>query len=260
MQNILMCKKAKLFGAIPRVNPGIARVFCQGMLLSAFILPGRDPFIFFEGADKIAQVIEPVAIRNFRDGIGGGGKLVAGLFDPLVIQIIHGGLVGHFGKKTAKVFGRHGYRSRKLFQCQGLGIVVFNEFQNLLQLKDSLVISAGLFHSIQVVMITKNNTEKVVKLSNDIQLITFFLLLHGIENTVENLAGFRILGSKMMIYHHVLVYDLLHIACAQGIVLQKRIDVKYNTLIDTITGDSGVKDSTVDKNDISRHGSKAFFV
>lgn len=84
---------------------------CEILLfvLSAFIFSRCYAFVFFEGADEIAQVIESVPIGDICDGIVGGGQLAAGLFDPLTVQIIHRRLVGHLGKEPAEVFRRHGY-------------------------------------------------------------------------------------------------------------------------------------------------------
>ena len=93
-------------------------------------------------------------------------------------------------KEPAEIFGRHGNRSGKLLQGNGAGIVLFNKFYDLLQLDNALVISSGFPQAFQVVMITKNNTEKVVKLSKYSQLISGIFFIHGIKqnrNTVQNL-------------------------------------------------------------------------
>ena len=65
---------------------------------SVAIFTGGDPLVLFECADKIAQVIEPVPVCDLCDGVIGGGQLAAGLFDPLAVEIIHRGLVGHLGR------------------------------------------------------------------------------------------------------------------------------------------------------------------
>ena len=62
-----------------------------------------NSFIFFEGADKIAQVIETVSVGDFRDGIVRGCQLAAGLFNPLAVQVIHGSLMSHLGKEPAEI-------------------------------------------------------------------------------------------------------------------------------------------------------------
>ncbi len=52
--------------------------------------------------DKIAQIIEAVAIGNLRDGIIGGGELAAGLLDPLAVEVIHWCPDGSFQKKNGR--------------------------------------------------------------------------------------------------------------------------------------------------------------
>ena len=75
------------------------------VIISASLIFTRgDPLVLFECADKIAQVIEPVPVCDLCDGVIGGGQLAAGLFDPLVIQIIHWSLMCHLGKETTEVF------------------------------------------------------------------------------------------------------------------------------------------------------------
>ena len=143
------------------------------IISASLIFTGGDPLVLFECADKIAQVIEPVPVCNLCDGVIGGGQLAAGLFDPLAVEIIHRGLVGHLGKEPAEILGRHGDRSGKLLQGNRAGIVLFNKFHHLLQLDDTLVITSGFPQTFQVVMITKNQSEKVVKLSKYNQLVSW---------------------------------------------------------------------------------------
>ena len=74
------------------------------IISASLIFTGGDPLVLFECADKIAQVIEPVPVCDLCDGVIGGGQLAAGLFDPLVIQIIHWCLMCHFRKEPAEIF------------------------------------------------------------------------------------------------------------------------------------------------------------
>lgn len=141
---------------------------------ASFIFAGGDPLVLFEGTDKVAQIIKAIPIGNLRDGIIGGSQLAAGLLDPLAVEVIHWCLMRHLGKEPAEIFGRHGNRSGKLLQGNGAGIVLFNKFHDLLQLDNALVISSGFPQAFQVVMITKNQSEKVVKLSKHNQLISGF--------------------------------------------------------------------------------------
>ena len=142
---------------------------------ASFIFAGGDPLVLFEGTDKIAQIIKAIPIGNLCDGIIGGSQLAAGLLDSLAVEVIHWCLMRHLGKEPAEIFGRHGNRSGKLLQGNGAGIVLFNKFHDLLQLDNALVISSGFPQAFQVVMITKNQSEKVVKLSKHNQLISGFL-------------------------------------------------------------------------------------
>ena len=194
------------------------------IISASLIFTGGDPLVLFECADKIAQVIEPVPVCDLCDGVIGGGQLAAGLFDPLAVEIIHRGLVGHLGKEPAEILGRHGDRSGKLLQGNRVCIVLFDKFHHLLQLDDTFVITSGFPQTFQVVMITKNQSEKVVK------------------------------DQKF------LVADLLHIFSTDGIKFQKHVHVKNNALIDTIMRNSGMQNSAVDKNHISGFGCKTFFV
>ena len=125
------------------------------IISASLIFTGGDPLVLFECADKIAQVIEPVPVCDLCDGVIGGGQLAAGLFDPLAVEIIHRGLVGHLGKEPAEILGRHGDRSGKLLQGNRVCIVLFDKFHHLLQLDDTFVITSGFPQTFQVVMITK---------------------------------------------------------------------------------------------------------
>ena len=102
------------------------------IISASLIFTGGDPLVLFECADKIAQVIEPVPVCDLCDGVIGGGQLAAGLFDPLAVEIIHRGLVGHLGKEPAEILGRHGDRSGKLLQGNRVCIVLFDKFHHLL--------------------------------------------------------------------------------------------------------------------------------
>ena len=168
--------------------------------------------------------------------------------------------MGHLGKEPAEILGRHGDRSGKLLQGNGAGIVLFNKFHDLLQLDNALVISSGFPQAFQVVMITKNQSEKVVKLSKHNQLISWLPLPERIKKRVYRSLDVRMFFSKMMIDQKFLVADLLHIFSTDGIKFQKHVHVKNNALIDTILRNSGMQNSTIDKNHISGFCCKTFFV
>ena len=69
-------------------------------LISLFVFAGSGPLVFFEGADKVAQIIEAIAVSHICDAVISGIKLNTCFGDPLTIQIIHGSLMCHFGKKN----------------------------------------------------------------------------------------------------------------------------------------------------------------
>ena len=50
----------------------------------------------------------------------------------------------------------------------------------------------------------------------------------------------------MVIDQKLLVADLLHIFCADGIKFQKHVHIKNNALIETILRNSGMQNSTID--------------
>ena len=69
------------------------------------VLSGGGSLIFFERADKIAQVIEAAAQGNARDGIVRGGQGEAGVLDSLNVQVLDGRVVRHLVEEAAEVFG-----------------------------------------------------------------------------------------------------------------------------------------------------------
>ena len=142
------------------------------VILSSFVFSGGSSLIFLKCPDEITEIIKSVPIGNLSDGIIGGCQLVTGFLDPLPVQIIHWCLMSHLRKEPAEIFGRHGHRGRKLLQSQRVGVILFNKFQHLFQLQNTFVIFAVLCGIVQTVMITKNKTKKVVKLSKYNQLIT----------------------------------------------------------------------------------------
>ena len=70
---------------------------------------------------------------------------------------------------------------------------MLDEIQDLLQLQDSFVIAACACDTLQIVMITKNKPEKVVKLSNHRHFITDGLFPERVKKTVYSIADIRIL-------------------------------------------------------------------
>lgn len=134
--------------------------------LSALVFSGSDAFILFKNADKVAQIVEAAVVCDVCDGIVGGGQHQAGLLDPLAVQIIHWCLMRHIRKEPAEIFRRHGDRGRQLLKGDRAGIILLDKIHDLFELKDPLVIPSCFLETFQIVMFTKNKTEKVVKLSN----------------------------------------------------------------------------------------------
>ena len=230
------------------------------IISASLIFTGGDPLVLFECADKIAQVIEPVPVCDLCDGVIGGGQLAAGLFDPLAVEIIHRGLVGHLGKEPAEILGRHGDRSGKLLQGNRVCLVLIDKFHHLLQLDDTFVITSGFPQTFQVVMITKNQSEKVVKLSDYRKLISRHFFIHRLNKRKYCRKNIQKTLVKVVKNQNILVADLLDVIRAYGIQLQKYVHIKDNELIDTIDRTSGMQDSAVDKNHITLHCFKTFFV
>ena len=56
------------------------------------------------------------------------------------------------------------------------------------------------------------------------------------------------------------VDDFLNISLAARIMFDKSVHIKYNTLINTVSRLSGMKNATVDKYDITRIGSEFFLI
>ena len=131
--------------------------------LGTLIFPRRHPLVLLECSNKVAQIIEPIPISDLRDRIIRSRQLITRLLDPLMVQIIHRRLMCHLREKSAEILRRHGYGRGKLLKSKGGGIVVFDKVKYLFQLQDTLVITPRSGNAFQVVMIAKNNTEKVVK-------------------------------------------------------------------------------------------------
>ena len=109
-------------------------------------------------------------------------------------------------------------------------------------------------------MITKNQSEKVVKLSKHNQFVSRFLLPERIKKRVYGALDIRLFFGKMMIDQKFLMADFLHIFRADRIEFQKHVHVKNNALIDTILRNSGMQHAAVDKNYISGFCCETFFV
>ena len=137
---------------------------------------------------------------------------------------------------------------------------MLDKVEYLFELQDAFVVAPCSGNAFQVVMLTKNNTEKVVKLSNDCHLISGRMHPESIENTVHNVTDFSVFRGKMMIDKNFLMNNFLHISGTDGIVFQKSVSVKNNTLLYTILRNSAVLDAAVYKNDISGCRCEAFFV
>ena len=221
-------------GTIPKINFGF-KLFPVFQTGSAFFIFSRSgSLVFLKSTDKITQIIKAVAIGNIRYGIVCGGKLVAGLLNALAVQIVHRSLMGHFRKEAAEILGGHGYGIRQLPQGKRRSIVLFNKFHYLLQLQDPLVIPARFGLAVKVVMITKNNTEKVVKLSDYRKLISRLFFIHRLKKRIYCRKNIRITLVKVVKNQNILVDDLLDVIRAYGIQLQKYVHIKDNALIDTI--------------------------
>ena len=109
-------------------------------------------------------------------------------------------------------------------------------------------------------MITKNKTEKVVKLSNHIHFIPRLFLLDGFKNPVDDSGDLRVFLGEMVVDHDFLVYDPLHVFRADGIVFEECVDVKHDALVHAVFRKTGMEDAAVDKNNIAGLCREAFFV
>ncbi len=70
---------------------------------------------------------------------------------------------------------------------------MFDKIKDLFELQDSLVIPPCTCDAFEIVMITKNKPEKVVKLSNHRHFITDGLFPERVKKTVYSIADIRIL-------------------------------------------------------------------
>ena len=115
---------------------------------SAFIPAGMEAFILchaahasgvsawgfafemLEGADEIAWIIEAVIQRGFCDITIGGGQGIAGHFDAVIVQIIHGAAVNSLLKETAKIFGRHMHGFCQPGKGERRSVFAFDQFKH----------------------------------------------------------------------------------------------------------------------------------
>ena len=88
---------------------------------------------------------------------------------------------------------------------------MFDKVKYLFQLQDTLVITPRSGNAFQVVMIAKNNTEKVVKLSNNGHFISRWPHPESIKNTVHSGTDFLRCRGEMMINKDFLMNNFLHI-------------------------------------------------
>ena len=100
------------------------------------------------------------------------------------------------------------------------------KFQDLFQLENSLIVTSGLACSLQIVMFTKNKTEKVVKLSNHSELVTVRFLPESVKSGVYSLADICLFRGEMMPDENFLMNDLLHVTRADELYLRKVLPSK----------------------------------
>lgn len=220
----------------------------------------RHTLIPFEGFYKIAQIVKTAAEGHIRYRIAGGGEEESRMLYPLVIEVIHRGFVGHIHKKATEIFGRHMGCPGHLFQGYGVLIVVVYVFQRLLELHDFLIIPQGLGRFFKIAAAGVHHAEKQIKPAEYLQLIAFGAMDEGVEYGVYNGVDAGLLQGEMMIDLGPVVNNFLNIGLAGAVLLQKCVHIKYNTLIHTGIGDSGMEDTTIDKNNFPGPGCKFFFI
>ena len=93
----------------------------------------RYSHIFAEGFHEIAAVVEAAAVGHLRHREFRGGKDVAGAFDPVIVQIVHGCAVQGRPEKTAEILGTHPRQPRKVREGDGGGVIGVDVFQNGLE-------------------------------------------------------------------------------------------------------------------------------
>lgn len=64
-------------------------------------------FVLLECFDKIAQVVVSAVESNIRNEVVRVQKLLRRTFYSVIIEVFDRRFAGHFGKETAKIFGRH---------------------------------------------------------------------------------------------------------------------------------------------------------
>ena len=101
-------------------------------VLLQYILFWRDAHVFFEDFNKIADIVETTIESSIRDGHIRRGELLSCAFNAVIIDVIDGSALCYLPEKAAEIFGVHARNGSKRFQCDLLGIVIFNIAQYLL--------------------------------------------------------------------------------------------------------------------------------
>ena len=79
----------------------------KGLSLQALLGIGLGGYALvpLKGFDKIAQIVKAAAKGNFGNGFLIVPQHFTGDFNPVTVEIINGGFVGHFPEKAAEIFG-----------------------------------------------------------------------------------------------------------------------------------------------------------
>lgn len=158
------------------------------MLHLQLILFGGNVLIAFKDFDEIAAVIEAAVISNGSDGSIGSAKQGTGAFNPVVVQVVHGCLVGDGLEIPAEVFGRHPGNLGKLLKGNAGGIVLFDIFEYRLQLvhmPERGFTAGGAF---EIVLFTENKPKHFEKGTDNGQFIAAWHFCHSVKYPVDDAA------------------------------------------------------------------------
>ena len=133
------------------------------------------------------------------------------MLDPLPIKIIHRRLVRHLGEKPAEVPRGHLHRAGQVVKRYVPAVILLHIIHHLLQLDYSPVIPSRPGDTLKVIMLSKNNPEKVIKLSYYRQLVTIIHILKRVKDIIHCPDGFLLIGCQVMKNHDFLVENPLQI-------------------------------------------------
>jgi len=217
---------------------------CRAGQLRFFIFFRRNTLLLFKNADKIAQVIEPAAISNFRDRKYGVQKSVTRLFHPVIVQIFDRRAVCQLLKKAAEIARGHLCLRGNLFQRHLLAEMLLNIGQRTLELHHLSPGCPAFFGMPVIIAVSQNGTEQPVKRGQHQQSASSLGMLHHVKQFLQRLFQGRVLQRQKRVHRDFAVEQLLQHLFGRGVFQHQWI--KNDALITAVPRHSAVKHAAAD--------------